>query len=1134
MPETLIACEGGLDQRSASINAAKGTLSNCFNFEKDQGPGYSRRLGWVRYDGRITGPEIEDGVVALYNTANLTGVFTYGEQVRFASAGLPTLNAIYIGNSVSFGSYPAALLFAYPIQTFTNWNDITSYPTATSITGLSSGAVLTSLLFQPTLMNDSTISIPMYDNLKRATQRAHYLSVGAVPGRNESPVDAEFTFGNKSYAIHDCVTYTFTNGASTIGIVPVEGNVLVDKNTGKSIGTILAIQTTLGDWVAGTMQGQIVVYDYVLGQAFPSTGDQFDLYSADGLTKLVNNVGMFGSNLTANANNTRALLYSTYEQYVKDYTFGSLYGINNIINPPHNVPTPPTWSRPRLTRELPYTSVGLPAGSTSFGPTGSLDYSIYEYSRQGLTTQINQLSPIASPEKFPTIATDLSNGAVWVNKNNILVQDGAVANFPPIAANIGYQIGALAGSAFDFSSIPDNSVILGVVFRMRAQSSIAGNYTDGEIRLMSSAFPNGLGSQNKANGFFPPVGLTDRSYGSATDTWGEQITTAMLKDPSFGVSVRWKRVGTNPATTISVDAYAMTVYYVPPTRSVYVRDPTIVAAPAQDVPINIIHYCINSGDFPTQTAVGVLTVSIGNVEYQGTAAGKIRRLKAGDEIRTAASTPATNAANGTLLGYVTAEDYPTSFPPGAGLDSVNSRYEVIDANFWDTAEGRAAYIANGVEFATMFDGIFHVRIRTGRPTANDNPRHVAAHLNYLHLGFQSGSVVNTATGKPLTVLGTPGNGSSVQNFGEPINGMLTLNGQTLGVFTDRSTRGLQGTAPASSTTNVGYTPIMISPAINCIEYTLVNLVGEAVWTSYRGVETLRSVNAYGDFETLPLSAAAQKWLQGRIQVDLSIGSKPSRAVYAIGVRNKRQYRLFFADAYVYTLTLFDAGDYPVSTVQRLARPNATTVPSGVNDEPCNAGVIRHVYNGTRSDGKEIILASFENQNAAVVPAQSLPTQLGPYFPYAVRLDCGYSDDVQPCMPAFIEFNAIYAGYPTQSQQFGTITIFMNAYGGSQATIYTKMNFDGPIFDTAQVNQVGVLTAADFQVRKQLVTLPLIENRAYIPVPQRYMVVDAPGEGRMLKLRIDATQAPANFAPLLVPLRITHLSISGIGQDLDRT
>lgn len=1125
MPETMIAVEGGLDLRSASISAPKGTLSNCLNFEKDQGPGLVRRLGWVRYDGRITGPELDAAVVMQYDPRSLTGSFRYGEQVTITSdATHPPVGAIVVAQVPALAPYPPALILAYPLQTFTNWSDITNYPAnATSINGLWSGATITALTTKPFLMNDSVITIPQYNYYKRTIQAQHSGSVLAVPGRNESPVDAIFSFANNSYAIHDCVTFEFFAGNS-LTTVPVEGHCLRDDSTGEFLGRILSISTTSGSFEAGNAAGQIVIYDCPLGLVMGSR--RMDLYDATNTTLLIPSILRSSASL-ADPNNTRALLYTTYEQYVKDYAYGAAYGGVLVKRPVYESESPPTWTRVPLTRELPYTTVGVPAdpNNNCFGPTGTNFYSIYEYTRLGLSNELNALNPQNTGGKFPTIATDLNPVPKWINPNNIKVQDGAVANYPNVSGNPGFVTSWLRGTGFDFSDIPDGSTILGVVVRIRASTGpLSGSYYTSDVRLTSAAFPNGVGQQNKAGpGQILTTSLTDYSYGGATDAWGESLSTAIIKDPTFGVQVRFTKSNAAASQTVNVDAYAITVYYAPLTRTVYIRNPS--ATTAQDVAANIIHYSIDSGDFLTRTATGVLTVTFGATEAGGTAAGKIRRLGAGDEIRTAPSNPANNAPGGTLLGLVAAEDYPISYPPSAALDANSTRYEVIDANFWDVPEGRAAYVVNGCEYASMYDGTFAVRIRTGRPPQNDNPTHVAAHLGYLHLGFPSGAVVNTGTGRPLSVIGAIG--ANVINFGEPVTGLMTLNGQTLGCWTDRSTRGLQGTDPSPE--GGGYTPIMISPAINCIPYTLVNLVGEAVWASYRGIETSRTVNAYGDFETLPLSASAQSWLQGRLQVDLKIGSIPSRAVYAIGVRNKRQYQLYFADGYRFTLTLFDAGDQPVCTVQRIARPNSTSpISSTSNAEPMNSGVVRHIYNGTRSDGKELILATFENQNVTTIPPAG-GQEIGPYFPYGVRMECGAMDDVARNMPAFIEFNAFYANYPTVNQKWASGTMFTNCYGGSQAFFYSKFDFDGPIVDTLEVANAPLPPG----VRRQEVTLPLIETRAYIPAPQRYMIFDLSGEGRMLKMRIDCTQDDS-IAPALTPMRITHISLTTESQSIDRS
>lgn len=1115
-PESLIACEGGLDNRAAPISAAKGTLAACYNFEKDQGPGYVKRLGHCRYDGRIQGPENDAALVIFFNIGALAGTFQYGEQVRIVAAGFASIQAIVIGfNNLSVGGLTPFLVVSYPVTDFPHQVDLTGFPPTTGVTGLVSGATL-SAITSAKLMNDSSLTVLQYDYVKSFVQYAHAGAVKAVPGRNESPVDAIFTYGNNTYAIHDCVIFNFANGGgSGLTTTPLEGHCLRHFATGNFMGRILAITNTNGDWTSGGLTGSFVVYDYPLGQAFPAAADRIDLYDATNTTLLFAQVVRFGTAIASavNAAQTRALLYSTYEQYVKDIPM-------TITSPIQSQFAPPTWSRVRIGRELAYSQAQSgSANGIGFGAVGANQYSIYEYSRQSLTAAAQALVPINTGEKPPVTATESNPTPHWVNINNIKVQDAVTATYNTLVNN-GNVTDFLQATAFDLSGIPADSIILGIQVRCRWQGTVtAAAYVDETVSLMGNNFANGRGTTNKASRIPSALALTDYNYGSASDTWGEQLTVAQLQDPSFGVAIRFQRIANPVGGVVGVDFVGMTISYAPPTRTVYIRDPGAVTV--TDVLANVIDYQIDSGDFVTATAVGVLTVSIGATEAAGTPAGKARRIGKGNEIRDAASTGA-NVPHGSLLAYTTGEDSPITFPASAALDNAGSRYEVMDANFWDTPDARAAFIANGVEYCTQFDGTFFVRIHTGRAPMLDCPRHVAAHGSptpYLYLGFASGGISTTGGGHPTHYLGSPDPQTFV--FGEPITGMLSINGQTLGVWTDRATRGLQGNNPATAT------PFMISPAINCIEYTLVNLVGEAVWTSYRGVETLRTVNSYGDFETLPLSAAAQLWLQPRIQVDSRIGSRVSRPVYAIGVRNKRQYRLFFQDGYFFTLTMFDAGDIPVCMTGRMIRPNVPLPEGNVtypyNNEPYNSGVIRHIYNGTRSDGKELIFCSFENQNVFVPAADG--TNIGPYFPYGVRLDCGFNDDVLPAMPCYIEFNSIYAGNPVQGQQFNSGTIFTQAYGGTIYNIYTKTDFDGPIYDQANnAPLVGSPPTSDIYV--QTITLPLIETRAFIPVPNRMLTFNIAGYGEAinsLRLRIDGTQT-YGLSAVSVPLRITHLNI----------
>lgn len=1123
MAETLVACEGGLDLRSSAINAPKGTLSGCYNYEKDQGPGYAKRLGWCRYDGRVQGPEHDAALVIFFNVGQLTGLFQYGEQVTLLpSGGFPSMTMIVIGfNFLSISGLQPFLVLAYPVTKFTNAVDVTGFPTNTAIAGLNSGASIATII-SAKLMNDSTLTVTQYDAIKGFIQYMHAQSVLAVPGRNESPLDAIFTYNNNSYAIHDCVVLRYTAGITTGAVgAPLEGHCIRDHASGHFLGRILQIIGS-GQWTDGGVAGAIVVYDYPLGQAFPAPGAALDLYDATNVTLLQATFALYAAaQLSADAATTRALLYTTYEQFVKDAPNNGTTLLTTQV-------APPTWTRPRLGRELPYTCIGG-ASTLGFGPTGANTYSVYEYSRQGLTQGLGQVFALNTGEKAPTVAGEPGSPPHWINVNNIKVQDAVDATYP-VQPVVGSVTDFVYASAFDFSAIPAGSIILGIQVRLHWHNLGigVGLYKDSTVSLIGNNFPTGRSTNNYATNT-PSVtgaGYADITYGSSLDMWHEQLTVAQIQDPSFGVGFQFQKL-TVGAAAIGVDFIGMTVYYASSTRSVYIRDP--LATTVTDVIANVIDYQIDSGDFLTSTATGVLTVLIGTTEPAGTVAGKARRIARNNEIRDAPSTGA-NVPHGNLLAYCAGEDYPISFPPSANLDAVTSRYEVTDANFWDLPNARAAYIVNGCEFCVQFDGTYFIRIHTGRPPTLDAPRHVTAHGSptpQLYLGFQTGSMSVTAAGHPTHYLGGYPSVATFA-FGEPITGLLSVNGQTLGVWTDRSTRGVQGTSPDPSVG--GLTPFMISPAINCIEYTLVNLVGEAVWTSYRGVETLRTVNAYGDFETLPLSAAAQLWLQPRIQVDSRIGSRPSRALYAVGIRNKRQYKLFFEDGYYFCLTMFDAGDVPVCTTGRYVRPVITQLAEGTtayNQEPWDSAVVRHVYNGTRSDGKELIFVAFENLNPAFVPAAGVGASNGPYFPYGARLDCGFNDDVLAAMPCYIEFNAIYVGHPAQMQQFQGGTIYAQAYGGTVFTVYTKTDFDGPIFDTANVSSSPLLPPKP-QVYQQSIALPLIESQAFIPVPYRTILFDCEGEGRTLKIRIDGTQV-IGLTPVVMPMRVTHINITTAGE-----
>jgi hypothetical protein len=1114
----------GLDLRQGALSSPRGSLRDVLNFEMDQQGGLVRSKGWAKYDGTVMGPDLEQAVIVSFLPGAITGAFLYGELVNMSLSGLPLQQLICIGQAnVGFGNF---LVLAYPYTDYTGWVDPTSFGTGTNLLGTTSLATINGVVSVLT-MTDNTYTIAQYNAIKKAIATMHSAAVKQVPGDPLRPIDAVFTFNNDVFAVHDCwqIPFNVGNGTGFPFKEPVEGHWIRDQNSGATIGRILRVDTLSGRWANNDAGGIITLYDVPLNVAPFANGQRFDAYDAQNVAIVQASFCRYTTGaVISSSRTTRAMLYKTTDQAVKTNAGSNPPPATYMNQTPVQTPAViRTWTRPRCTREIPYTQKyqGLTVGA-GFAPVGANDFSIYEYSRQGITPGLAALNPITAPEKFPTTVSQPGTNP-WLNPNNLLADDGV---FTTIVIAGAQSVPFIMGQALDFSFIPPGSRILGLSVRVKGLSSVANSAYFANLQLLipDATATNGYHYSFQDKGGNTPgntlsAANTSYTFGSSADLWGEVITPAMLQDPRFGVFIKMRATA---ASTLSLDCLTVTVTYVPPSRTVYIRNTGSTSIAVTDVPVNILHYSIDQGSFTDagNPANGVLTfwvmqTAAGATANEGDAtnAGMARVIGAGEEIWTGPG------ATGTKLGYTSGGHYPITLPAGALLDQMQSRYEVIDANFYDDVNARAAFMVNGIEFCTMFDGTYTLRARTGRPTDQDNPRHVANHLGYLHLGFASGAVVNCGTNRPLSVIGAPG--SNTYNFGEPVTGLLTLNGQTLGVWTDRKVRGLQGSSPAPDLG--GYTPIIISPAINCIEYSLASVMGEAVWMSFRGVETVRTITAYGDFETLPLSAKASSWLEDRIQVDRKIATTPSRLIYSFGVRNKRQYRAAFGDGYMFCLTMFDSSREPEMTILCLGRPIAAATFPDYGVQTYLRAVVRHVYQGTRTDGKEIILACFENLSPVVIGSPNFN------FPFAVELECGAMWDIGLDMPCWIDFNALYFGDPQQQAKYQSLSVFINALPGTQLRAYTLVNFDGPM-------DVNPLVTSDPNVNTTRITLPqwpAANANVRLPVPQVVGVIDIPATGRMIRLRIDANQ-DVDSNVTTCPVRITHLGFQLEPERVDRS
>lgn len=1049
MSETLVLLSGGLDLQSPNVAAPKGTLRDCLNFEVGTQGGYTRINGHMPDDGTVMGPDVPDFMYVSVPIAEWNGTaFQYGESVTlditsadFVGTQFVTLNCI--GFSTPLIGLPGVLLLAFIPGEFRSVFSLEQCSLEAAAGNASGAGFVPATNAAMRFASQGLLSPQNYGAYRALSETQHIAAISAVPGEVTSSPDGAFTYKDQNYVIHDCIPFYFKNGA--LGQV-TEGHVL--KVAGVQIGTVLSVNITSGDWSAGTAAGYVIMYADTSAVTLPADGTNITLFSADG-TVSIGTVFQYNGALDRSAlrDKTRAVLYRSNQQ---------VSGTEKDFAP---------WTRVRLSREIGYTQIGA-SGSIGFGPQGDADYSIYEYSRLGLNDQNSQLQPVTTAYKFCNAVTQ--QAAVWSNITNIQAQDGVVAS---TAATSSYTTW-LKATSFDFSEIPVGSVITGLEVVIRRRAAVSATSTkDWSVQLILA--DGSLAGEKADRATFYPTVLTDATYGGATDTWGVQLSRDLLNNSAFGIYFNAIR---SVAQVIEVDDIKVRATYIPATRLVYIRN-AADAAPT-DIEARVVHYTRDTGDPTTANQVGTLTLWIGSTAPAGTNAGKSRRIGIGEEIRTA------SGGGGSLLAKTTGEDYPTTFPCGEAIDAKEAKWGFELANYYADPDAQMVFGFNGTEYAWAFDEQYSVRIRTGRRQDLDTPRHLYHHLNFVHFGFSSGDVITSAVFRPLTV--DPALGSQVRNVGEPITGLATMNGQTLGVWTKTAVRGFQGNSP------LNYVPIVISPAIGAIEYTVTNLAGVPMWTSARGVESAATVSAYGDFTTDPLSLAATPWLQSRVQFDSRIGQIDKRPVMAVAVRSKRQYRLYFRDGYVFTVTLFGAEDIPMCTIQRLERGTAIA--------PYNQAPVRHVFAGVRDDGKELLLCCFERQNLLIT---GNTTNSGAY-PYLSQLDAGRTF-AGNTIPSYVDINPVYGSVPSQEHKWESGVLWSNAMPLTGYTMSMKLTLDEP-FPPMGSGTVG--------------TVQPDATIAYLPPPNYPATFNIGRSGPFIRMRYDV-----NISGSQEPPRLTHLTLT---------
>lgn len=268
----------------------------------------------------------------------------------------------------------------------------------------------------------------------------------------------------------------------------------------------------------------------------------------------------------------------------------------------------------------------------------------------------------------------------------------------------------------------------------------------------------------------------------------------------------------------------------------------------------------------------------------GTAAGRmIISVAAGGHFAAGAFT---GGMTGTCSGAETAITFATG-----------GKFETIKANFSGGLSTFRIYGCDGQNRAFEFDGTVLTPISTGLG-ADDKPKHIIAHKNYLFLSVQT-SVMFSAPGLPYDYTALSGAGEIA--VGDNVTGMIEAPGAattaTLFIFGRSNTFILYGTSAAS------FNLTSYNTGSGAIDYSAQNMAQTLVMDD-RGAISLQTTLNFGNFNTATLTH----------NIIPFINAHRTRLSCSTLNRIKSQYRIFFSDGYGLYITIVNGqwiGSMPV-------------------------------------------------------------------------------------------------------------------------------------------------------------------------------------------------------------------------------
>lgn len=510
------------------------------------------------------------------------------------------------------------------------------------------------------------------------------------------------------------------------------------------------------------------------------------------------------------------------------------------------------------------------------------------------------------------------------------------------------------------------------------------------------------------------TGFVEYVLGGSSDLWGITDIKSSLAN-SFGINIAAKRGSiSGGAITMDIDYVELTVYYSSSISDYYFYDGV------DDVTAPITNYYVDNGNWTTNDAHGFMQVA--SITPYSTSTRTY--IKAGDQIRTAP------AGGGSLIAYVESDAKYATLSSLADIQAANSRYEIITANFYSNEAWESIYGLSGAGQAFVYDSYYFRRIYTGITPSQDKPRHIAFNQFSLVLGYAAGSVLLSVQGEPENFSGV--DGAVEIGVGDPITGLLRMNGTTLGVFCKNSISAITGTSIDN------YSVMVLSPNEGAIEYTVVDM-GKPVYCSNKGVSLFDQTAAYGSFLGNRLSASVSSWLLPRLQnrvipVNFSgttaTSSGATSLLFSTVCRSKNQLWMFFADGVCLVMTLFGAEQTPMFTLRQYDK---WTTPATITDGEAYTKFLPLAYESAIDElGKERIFLSHYDGGRDIAAQETTY--------YAYEFEDSWSFEGFP-IPFSMTVNENFYGNPFDFDTLKKIRLHGVGYGYAPMRVEVTTNYN---------------------------------------------------------------------------------------------